>query len=370
MAGRGDEPYACLRHQIPRSRKGVAIDIRSKVVHSPVPPTAVRFSLFGRGPVWRNCHGLILLACIGFFTSPSNGQSNPQRLTVASYNVQFLLDVFDDPYSIDEEHRPKSWPAIEKIAQVIRQMNPDVAVFQEIENEGVLKAMVVEMLGGMGYEHVTVMPTNSVRGQNLGMISRRPILGVKSHRFLKLTLPDKGRTWHFARDLMCVRIQATENHAIDIFVAHFKSKRSTEEDPQSNQWRLAEARATRRLIGESLSSRQPGKANVNAVGHPTEPRWVLLLGDLNDSPGSATHRALVERMPDPWPPLVDVHAKLPTSKRVTFLRRPFRGTIDYILADPDLVRRLVPGSARVIDQANLLDASDHAPVVVSFDLRD
>ena len=69
------------------------------------------------------------------------------KLTIATYNVQNLFDVFDDPYTKDEGTRVKPLDQIKQIAGVLRKLDADVIAFQELENEGVLREMVRQFLG-------------------------------------------------------------------------------------------------------------------------------------------------------------------------------------------------------------------------------
>jgi endonuclease/exonuclease/phosphatase family metal-dependent hydrolase len=286
--------------------------------------------------------GLILVCLAG-------GLRAEQRLTIAAYNVENAFDVFDNPYADDHTMEPKPRWAWEALAAAIRSLDADVIGISEVENEHVLRAMAQELLPDMGYRYITSLPTNSGRGINLGVMSRRPILRVASYRFRELSLPGDQRRWRFARDLLHVTIQATDEHELDVIVVHFKSKRETSGDPQSAAWRLAEATEARRII-EGILEREPD-------------RLLAIVGDFNDTPDS---RTLATLKADGL--LTDAHTELPPRQRITFLHEPFRSTIDYILASPALAARLVPGSAIVPTDPELLKGSDHAPVAATFDL--
>ncbi|MCC7192855.1 MAG: endonuclease/exonuclease/phosphatase family protein [Phycisphaeraceae bacterium] len=281
-------------------------------------------------------------------------QPNPNRLTIAAYNVEFFLDVFDDPYTFDEGHEPKPRAEIQSIAKAIRALNPDVITFEELENEGVLRAMNREFLADMGYEYLAVANTNSDRGQNLGVLSRRPIVSVTSHRWRELTLAGETQTWHFARDLWQVRIQATATQIVDLYSVHLKSKYDSPDDKESVKYRLAEATAARQIIAENMT-KQPDQLAV-------------MLGDFNDEPQSLTLKTLLAPQTDGKPFLIDAHAKLAPDTRITYLKEPYRSTIDYILVSPALVKMSIPNSARVLSDPSVLGGSDHAPISASFDL--
>ena len=283
---------------------------------------------------------------------PPKSQRRPQprhRFTVATYNVENLLDVFDDPYSLDEQSPVKPRVKIEKIAQAIGQLDADIVVLQEVEHEGLLRAIVHDLLGGKGYEYMAVEPTNSYYGANLGVISRFPIVTLTSHRQLDLTLPNQKRTWRFARDLLRVVVELAPDQRLDLFVVHFKHG----QDPRSRLWRRAEAKATDQIVRAVLQD----DPNV----------WLLLAGDFNDTPESETLSTVLDHEGGSPSSLVDLHATIKPSRRVTALEKRRRNTVDYLLASPALVERLVAGSARVLGDADVLSGSDHAPVVATFE---
>ncbi len=299
---------------------------------------------------------LSVASCTAAYAT-ENSPPTHDRLTVATYNVQNMLDAFDDPYLLDEELGPKPRAKIQQIARVLRRIDADVIALQEIENEGLLRQVANNFLNDMGYRYVVVQPTNSRYGLNLGLMSRRPVLSIASHRMWDLPLPDQRQSRRFARDLLRVRIQATDHKTLDVFVAHFKSRHDSRRDPRSSRWRLAEATAAHQITKVAMAD-QPG--NV----------WALLLGDLNAVPGSPTLTCLLQPWPNGQPMWIDVHAGLPDRRRVTYLHRPHRSTIDYIFASPSLAKRVVLRSARVLTEAAMLTGSDHAPVVVTFDTSD
>lgn len=281
---------------------------------------------------------------------------SPDRVVIGAFNAENFVDVYDDPYSKDEVVAVKPRAEIEKLAKAIRAANADALAVEEVENEGVLKAMVRELLPDMGYRYVTVNPTNSEYGTNLGIISRLPIISVTSHRWRELRLPGETRTWKFTRDLLRVRLAATPTRALDIFVVHFHSRHDVGADNNAERWRLAEAVAARQIVAGAIAAEPDA--------------WVALVGDFNDTPQTPPLAQLTAPLDGAPALLVDAHAGLAAESRITYLKSPYRSTIDYVLASPALAKRLVPNSARVVTEKSTLGGSDHAPVVAAFDLRD
>lgn len=318
-------------------------------------------------PAYRSVNIILLTAALAIampvpahdqaFASSNLGlPSSLGRITIATYNVKNFFDVFDNPYTEDETTPVKARSGVLLLADAITAMDADIVTFQELENEPLLEAFVAEFLPDMGYDHVAATPTNDRRGITLGIISRLPIDRITSYRFRRLHVAGDNRTWRFARNLVQITIRIDPKTTLDLFAAHLKSKRNSENDRKSAQWRLAEAMEIRRII---------------KLSHQDDPNALYMLaGDLNDLPESLPIKHLLGDDPDGPPILVDVHEGLKHNQRRTYLNKRYRdqGPIDYILASPALTRRRVQGSAGVLSDAKVLGGSDHAPVLATFDL--
>ncbi len=299
----------------------------------------------------------LFVLAFGAWQLTADQSKSYEEITIAAYNVENMFDVFDNPYTLDEQTDIKSRDAIRSLASAIQAINADVVAFQEVENEYVLKAMVKEFLPDAGYDYVAVIPSNNDRGICNGVISRKPILSVTSHRWLEFKAPGDERTWRFARDLLKVRIAASDQQVIDLYVVHLKSKRDGKNDPQSRTWRLAEATKAREII-EAQLQRDPDA-------------MVMILGDFNDYIDSPPLKTLTKPMGDASEPmLVNLHEGLPKEKAGTYLRGDHAGSIiDFMLASPALARAKVQDSAKVIHDEKLTAGSDHAPILATFKIE-
>ncbi len=316
---------------------------------------------------------LCLLVCLTTASAAFAQEADARagRVKIAAYNAEFFFDVFDDPYTPDEQFHVKQQPEVAAIAAALREMDADVVCFQELENEELLRGLAGEYLADMGYRYIVCGRTNSGLGQNLGVMSRLPIRKVASYRFRDFSIEGEPGTWRFARDLMQVTLAVpTGGEAADagnageegevatlhVFVAHFKSKRAGEGDPESVKWRTAEATGARSIIAELLANEPDAMAT--------------LVGDLNDTPDSRPLGVLLGGTE-----LIDVMAaslEQGQERPKTFFSRSRRydpDTIDYILATPALARRVVTGSVGVLDDERFHEGSDHRPVYATFDLR-
>ena len=311
--------------------------------------------------------GLLLFAAL---MSPSIGSA--ERFVVATYNIENAFDVFDDPYTDDQNTDVKPRAEWEAIAAVIRDSDADAVFFQELENEALLVALVAEMLPDAGYAHVACLPTNSERGIHLGVISRVPIRSIASHRWDRFTHPNHpDRDWRWSRDLQEVELLVA-GRIMTVFNVHLKSNRDGPDDPRSMIRRTAEALQLKRAATEQLVA-DPGA-------------WVLALGDFNSDYASV--EAADGSRSGPWPataallrpdpafggerPLLDVMQGLPRELRVT---HPGGGryppaTLDHILASPALAARVVPDARRVLAPPPGQYGSDHRLVAATFDLGD
>ena len=145
---------------------------------------------------------------------------------------------------------------------------------------------------------------------------------------------------------------------MQVFMLHFKAMSgSTADDPNSANWRLAEAMQLHAKVATLLR-------NDSAA-------WIAVMGDVNDLPKSPPFLALTR--PGDGFALVDVHAGLPRSQRSTLLRKSSYQAVDtihpvdYILISPGLAEHLVPESVGHPAPSDI-KASDHIPVTASFDI--
>lgn len=308
-------------------------------------------------------HTLLLIG----FVWACGFSAHADQVTVMTYNVENMFDVFDDPYTNDEGTDVKRRDEIIAIAKAIAKADADIVVFQELENEHLLQGMVDTFLPDAGYRYVACQRTNSSRGINLGVISRYPIKRLASHRMLWLAHPEipfEERTWRFARDAMQVTLDI-RGVQMDIFNVHFKSNSSRENDPSSMKWRTAEAATLKRLFRE-LVEKDPQA-------------YVLAMGDFNSN---------IETRPEqkrPWPAtehirkpekdgsqlMNDAHNGYKYDERVTILgdNRYPPAVFDYIYASPALHKKLVKDSAKVLYDKALTKGSDHMPVLATYTIK-
>ncbi len=205
-------------------------------------------------------------------------------------------------------------------ARVIKEVDADVLGVVEAESRRSLRdfsRVMLRRVGGQPYEHSMLIDGNDDRGIDVGLMTKEGFEfdGVRTHVFEL-----DGRQPLFSRDCPEYLLRTPSGTDVLVLVNHFKSKRGGGEDRRRKQ-------ADR--VAEIVRERLPEHANL------------VVLGDLNDSPGSDTLRALLEDTS-----LKDVSNSaqfddggLPG----TFGSQRAQDKFDYVLLSPDLFDRVEKG---------------------------
>jgi len=207
-----------------------------------------------------------------------------------------------------------SWTATENTARVIDAVSPDIVICVEVENRPTLGRFNEQVLGAVfdkAYPHVMVIDGNDRRGIDVGIMSRYPIVGVRSHVD---DLNAKGEPI-FSRDCPQYGVKLPDGRLLIALPNHFKSKRGGNDDRTKAQ-RLGQARRAHELALEALE--------VTPL--------VLVGGDLNDEPASDALAPLwQEGFTD-----VMTHRDYPTDRPGTYGTGLLRDKIDYLIMSPGL----------------------------------
>lgn len=274
---------------------------------------------------------------------------DPPVARVVTFNVRRLFDRTCDsgrcgPDDFEEVPSEQEYDLqLQRTADAIVQMQPDVVLLQEIENELVLDDLRSRMPSE--YNVSVIGETGFAASLDVAVISRGELIETQGYRDSRpLELPGGGQS-EFTREFLQVNVEL-EGEEVIAFVAHFKSK--SNDDPER---RLAEAQEARDIV-EGVAS-----ANPDAM--------VVFGGDLNDTPGSDPLDALVsngglERAGD----------EKSNDQMWTFSFRGDLQAIDHILVAPTEGGAYVESSATVVRDRNgggLAD-SDHAALHADFAL--
>lgn len=252
------------------------------------------------------CAGLLAAALFG--TTDAQAQDT---LRVLSYNVRHGagMDLVVD---------------LERTAAVIRALDPDVVLLQEIDSsagrtDGVDQARELATLTGLPHYAFGRFMTYDGGAYGMAVLSASPLLAHANH-----VLPEGDEP----RSALAARIRPLAGGPEIVFVGIHLYRTAAE--------RFAQARTLVDLFDEEESP-------------------VLLVGDFNSEPGDPVMRLLGEHWTMP--------AK-PTGDRLTWRADAPEVEIDHVLYRPDT--RFVVADYRVIDER---EASDHRPVLITLVIR-
>lgn len=211
-----------------------------------------------------------------------------------------------------------SWEATYNTGRVMAEVDAHIQICVEVENRPTLLRFNEQVLGARfnkAFEHVMVVDGNDERGIDVGILSRYPIRSIKSH--VDDMNPNGERT--FSRDCPEYLVELPNGRKILILPNHFKSKRGGNNDAAQAR-RKAQADRAHAIAKEALS----------------QATWVLIAGDLNDTPQDPALAAL-------WQDgFVDVsdHPSYPIDRPGTFDTGTAANKIDYLIMSPKLRAKL------------------------------
>ena len=244
--------------------------------------------------------------------------------------------------------QPKPIAEREAVVQVLAQVRPDVLGVQEIGTTNDL----AELADRLAQRGLTYPYREWIEGadfeRHVALLSRFPIARRFSRTDYHYT-QSTNRFW-MSRGVLDVAIQVNDQFSFRAVVAHLKSRRVTNGADQA-EMREAEARLLRGHIDSVLE-------------HDPETD-LLVIGDLNDTPGSEAIRTVLGTDPFRLVDLRPVDSHGGTGTHYWRFRQQF-SRIDYLLASPALAKKLVAGSARIADGPGWLTASDHRALSASF----
>jgi endonuclease/exonuclease/phosphatase family metal-dependent hydrolase len=286
------------------------------------------------------------------FAVTGAAEPDANTLTLATYNVA--------NYTLTDRQIEGAWlpnypkPEREKTAlrRVIHEIDADVLALQEVGGEDFLRELQRDLRReGLAYDEAVVL-TAVDEQRKVAVLSRLPLVSVGRHDDLHFKyFDDRERV---KRGMLEVVVE-TPMGEVTLFIVHLKSRRTErEDDPQAKLRRGREATAARDRILEKFP--------------PPDRAPFVILGDFNEGPLGRPLRAFT-RIGD-WRisravPAVDSRDETWTH----FYRRNDEYTrVDYILVSAPLWPRVREGRATIPDSPDVLQASDHRPVVLRLDV--
>ncbi len=301
---------------------------------------------------WRR---LVIAFAIGGLLS-----ARGENFRVATYNLENYLD---EP---TRTRAAKSAEARAKISQSILALKPDVIALQEIGSLSALEELQTSLkAGGLDlpyWEHVSGSDTNV----HLAILSRFPFSARRPRTNDNFLLG--GRRFRVSRGFGEVDVRVNPGYSFTLLTAHLKSKRPVPQAEEA-ELRLEEAK----LLREEIEACFAADPNVNLV----------VLGDFNDSKDSASTKAVIgrgrhklvdtrpaERNGDQSPAAHSASE----SRKITWTHyygvEDSYSRIDYILLSPGMAREWVTNESYVLATPDWGIASDHRPLVATFEAED
>lgn len=297
---------------------------------------------------WRSTGALLLV--LALVPADSAGET----LTIATYNLQNYTVADRMAAGVYRAEYPK--PELEKAAlrQVIRALDADVLVLQELGGEPFLEELRRDLATeGVHYAHAVYMRAED-EARGLGALSKIPLHDVVRHTDMEFAY--LGGRERVRRGMLELGVGREESR-VTLFVVHLKSRYTErDDDPASVIRRGAEATAARDRLLERFPD--PG----------AEAARFLVLGDFNDSPTSRAVRAFTRRGDN-----LEIAALVPVadSRGETwthvYRREDAYTRVDHVMVSAALLPRVAGGRATIFDGPGTAEASDHRPVIVTLE---
>ena len=230
-------------------------------------------------------------------------------------------------------------------AQVLLALDADVLALQEVEGQDTLKRFRDRWLGGReAYPHVAVLDGNDQRLIDVGLLSRYPLVHLRSYQHL---WDAEDRSPLFSRDCLEADVEVPGHGRLTLFVNHFKSMQAPHGQDPARGRELTRPKRERQAQGV--------RALIEArFGPRPEEHPFVVLGDLNDYPQADAQGWSGLGALTGWAAVEDVLGRLPETERWTHhwqgdastAREGGRRQLDYLLVSRRLAA-LSPALPRV-----------------------
>lgn len=305
-------------------------------------------------------------------------------IRVATFNVENLFARWKFKAGVDpEEANRRGWIVEEALfeelgkedkaitAAAIKEIAADVLCFQEVENVETLKKFRSKLLGGLtAYPYVAGIDGNDPRLIDVAVLSKRPIVHVRSYQHLRDTNGSTARL--FSRDCLEVGIDV-DGTLVTLFANHLKSMINTREETRPKRER--QAAGVKQIIEERFGANPGGEK-------------FIVLGDMNDYPeedeqgrsgitelvGWDQVENVIDRIPDPDDRWTHFYSKKKDYKQLDYIlvSKSLAAASDAV---PEIMRKGAPLRA-VRYTGPRFDgvgedkpkASDHCPMVMPIEV--
>lgn len=288
----------------------------------------------------------VVLLCVGAAVCV-----RAETLTIATYNVENYVAtnrMTDNGYRMDY---PKPEAQKTALRQVIRELNAEVLLLQEMGGDPYLAELQRDLRGeGIDYPYAEVLAAAD-DDRHVALLTKRPPVSIVRHAALEF--PYFGGREKVKRGLLEVRF-ATAGGELTIFALHLKSRFTDRpDDPQSERRRIGEATAIR----DAIFARFPDPATAR----------FLIAGDFNDEKSSRALQRFAVRGKNKLAELLPAVDSRGESWTHAYRKQDRYTRVDHVLISAGLRPFVRGGAARIYDGPEARGASDHRPLVVTLE---
>jgi len=276
-----------------------------------------------------------------------------ETLTIATYNVENYGVADRMTENGYRKEYPKPEAQKEALRKVIRAVDADVWVLQEIGGAEYVRELQRDLRReGTDYPHAAVIEAAD-EARRVAVLSRRAFADVVEHRDLEFRY--FGGMEKVKRGLIEVRF-ATAAGEVTLFGVHLKSRYTDRaDDPRSAIRREGEATAIRDAVLRRFP--EPAKARF------------LIVGDFNDDRASRALQRMRKRGEVTIAELLPAQDSRGEAWTHVYRKEDSYTRVDHVLVSPGLAGAVRGEAARIFDGDGVRDASDHRPVVVTLELE-
>jgi endonuclease/exonuclease/phosphatase family metal-dependent hydrolase len=273
-----------------------------------------------------------------------------ESLTLATYNVEN----YGPANRMTEAGYRKDYPKPEAekraLRTVLRALNADVLVFQEMGGAAHLEELRRDLrTEGLDYPHAALAAASDA-DRHLAILSKRELRNVTTHTDLVFTYFSEKEM--VKRGLLEATV-ATPAGDVTIFALHLKSRLTERrDDPASAVRRAGEATAIRDRV-------------LKRFPDPAAARFVIL-GDCNDSRSSKAVGFLQKRGKTEVAKLLPAADSRGETWTHAYRKEDSYSRVDQVLVSPLLFPAVRGAVARIHDGPGVREASDHRPIVVEL----
>lgn len=274
--------------------------------------------------------------------------SSPGTLRFITYNVENWLTM---ERQIGSRKLTSSKPASEKhaVVEILTRHAPDVVGLCEVGTASDLAEIQVSLKTAgldLPYSHYT---GGSDLVRHLGLLSRYPITATAKPAETEYRLA--GRTYAINRGILDATVSAN-GQSYRFLGVHLKSKRDSEQGDQE-AIRMNEARLLR--------------SHLDAIFKTTQDARLIVYGDFNDSRSSPAVKMITGKYNEP-DSLTIIPAKDAQNNAWThcWALHDIYSRFDFVMVTQSLKQAVNFHAAKVIDDSDWSQASDHRAVMAVF----